>query len=81
MVMVHDNTQLPIIEKGGLILAAGFHHRLNYAKRNVFFMPPPYSSCTNVIPLVMQKMFEKYHGADYAYSEDLCHILCSQAYM
>ncbi|CAF3936304.1 unnamed protein product, partial [Rotaria sp. Silwood2] len=81
MAMVHDNTQLPLIEKAGMALAPGFQHRLVYTKRDIFFLPPPYSTCTNDIPPVMKFMFEKYEGAEYAYSEDLCHILCAQAYI
>ncbi|CAF4869649.1 unnamed protein product [Rotaria sp. Silwood1] len=81
MAMVHDNTQLPLVEKGGIALAPGFRHRLIYTKRDILFLPPPYSTCTSDIPPVMKFMFEKYEGADYAYSEDLCHILCAQAYI
>ncbi|CAF0832939.1 unnamed protein product [Rotaria sordida] len=81
MAMVHDNKQLPLIERRGMALAPGFQHRLAYTKRNIFFLSSPYSTCTNNIPPVMKFMFEKYVGADYAYSEDLCYILCAQAYI
>lgn len=81
MAMVHDNTQLPIIERAGMALAPGFAHRLTYTKRDIIFLPPPYSSCSNKIPPAMQIMFEKYKGADYTYSEAICHIICAQSYV
>ncbi|CAF1179270.1 unnamed protein product [Rotaria magnacalcarata] len=81
LAMVHDNTQLPMIEKSGMTLAPGFQHRLSYVKRDIQFLSEPYSSCTNEIPRAMQIMFEKYDGAEYVYSEELCHMLCSQAYI
>lgn len=79
--MVHDNTELPYIEKVGMALAPGFQYWLTYRKREIHLMTPPYSSCTENIPLAMKIMFEKYEGADYAYSEELCFMLCAQAYM
>ncbi len=33
MGMIHDNTQLPLIEKAGMTLAPGFKHRLTYMKK------------------------------------------------
>ena len=81
MAMVHDNTQLPTIERAGMTLAPGFKHRLTYTKKSVYSLPPPYSSCTSDIPLSMKSMFDKYNGADYAYSEDICYIICQQTYV
>ncbi len=80
MAMVHDNTQLPLIQRGGMALAPGFKHRLTYTKKTIFSLPPPYSQCTEEIPLAMQAMFNNYGGAQYAYSEDICQIICEQAY-
>lgn len=79
--LVHDNTELPLIEKAGMTLAPGFKHRLTFTKKKVNSLPSPYSTCTNEIPLAMKMMFDQYGGADYSYSEDLCYILCAQEYL
>ncbi|UJR19323.1 hypothetical protein I4U23_022452 [Adineta vaga] len=81
MAMVHDNEQLPLIERAGMTLAPGFKHRLTFTKKTVYSLPSPYSSCTNEIPLAMKIMFDQYEGADYTYSEDICYIICAQAYI
>jgi len=81
MAMVHDNTQLPTIERAGMTLAPGFKHRLTYTKKSVYSLSSPYSTCTNDIPLSMKSMFDNYDGADYAYSEDICYIICQQTYV
>ncbi|CAF1438327.1 unnamed protein product [Adineta ricciae] len=79
--MVHDNKQLPLIERAGMTLAPGFKHQMTFTKKTVYSLPSPYSSCTNEIPLAMKIMFDQYEGADYSYSEDICYILCAQAYI
>jgi hypothetical protein len=79
--MIHDNTQLPQIDIAGFMLAPGRKHKLGYRKKTTFFLPSPYTECTNEIPLAMQAMFDQYAGADYVYSQDLCYTLCAQAYM
>jgi len=79
--MIHDNTELPFIDLAGIILGTGKRHKLNYKKRIHQLLPPPYSECTNKIPLVMHAMFDRYQGADYAYSQVLCHTLCTQVYV
>ena len=79
--MVHDNTQLPRIDIEGIELASGRKHKIGYKKKTRFFLSSPYTDCTNEIPLVMKAMFDRYQGADYTYSQSLCFILCTQAYM
>jgi hypothetical protein len=79
--MVHDNTEMPLIDVAGISLAPGRRHKLSYKKRTNHFLPPPYTDCTDKIPSTMQAMFDQYAGADYAYSQGVCYILCSQAYM
>lgn len=79
--MIHDNKQLPLIERVGMTLAPGFKHRLTYTKKTVYTLPSPYSTCRSTIPLDMESMFDNYGGANYEYSEDICYILCQQAYM
>lgn len=79
--MIHDNTQLPQIDIAGIELVPGRKHKLGYKKRNNIFLPSPYTECTSNIPLAMQGMFNKYDGADYAYSQGVCYTLCAQAYM
>ena len=79
-VMVHDNTQLPLIDVAGMQMGTDLQYRLTYTKKTVTSLPSPYSTCTSQIPLAMSAMFDNYKGADYAYSEDICYLLCEQAY-
>lgn len=79
--MIHDNTELPLIELAGIQLSPGKRHKLSYKKRIHQSLPSPYSDCTTKIPLNMQAMFNGYEGADYAYSQVLCYSLCVQAYV
>ncbi|CAF3952590.1 unnamed protein product [Rotaria sp. Silwood1] len=78
--IVHDNAQIPLIDTNGIGLAPGRKHKLNYKKKTNFFLPSPYTSCTNNIPLSMKVMFKDYNGADYSYSQLSCYELCIQAY-
>jgi len=79
--MIHDNTELPRVDVASMELAPGRKHKLGYRKKTTYFLPSPYTDCTNKIPLAMQAMFDQYEGADYAYSQDICYLLCTQAYM
>ena len=79
--MIHDNTQLPLIDVAAIELAPGRKHKLSYKKKATYFLSSPYTDCTENIPLVMQAMFDQYEGADYAYSQGVCYTLCTQVYM
>ncbi|CAF4941276.1 unnamed protein product [Rotaria sp. Silwood1] len=79
--MIHDNTELPLIEVAGIQLDPGRKHKFGYKKRTYESLPSPYSDCTNEVSLAMQAMFNRYAGADYAYSQVLCYMTCVQAYM
>ncbi len=79
--MIHDNTELPLIAIAGIELAPGRRHKLSFKKRTYNLLSYPYSDCTTKIPLVMQAMFNRYQGADYAYSPVLCNLLCTQTYV
>ena len=79
--MIHDNTELPLIEFGGIQLAPGLRHQISYKKRTYNLLASPYSTCTKNIPLAMQAMFNRYGDADYAYSPVLCNIICVQRYV
>ena len=81
MAMIHDNTELPLIEDLGIQLSPGRKHKLSYKKRTYQLLESPYSDCTTKIPRVMQAMFDQYQGADYAYSPVLCYTLCIQTYV
>ncbi|CAF2795472.1 unnamed protein product [Rotaria sp. Silwood2] len=78
--VVHDNTQVPIVYMDGIELATGFNHRLSYMQKYISYLPSPYSTCTDQVSRSMQAMFDYYSGADYAYSETLCYIICTQIY-
>ena len=78
--MVHDNSELPLIDVAGIELLPGRKHKLTYKKKASYFLSAPYSDCTSNVPLAMQAMFNGYGGADYGYSQGVCYILCIQAY-
>jgi hypothetical protein len=79
--MIHDNTELPLIDVAGIELAPGRKHKLSYKKMTNQLLSSPYSNCTEEVPLVMQAMFDQYQGADYTYSQVICNVLCVQAYV
>jgi len=81
VVLVHDNTQLPLIENVGIGLTPGRRHKLSYKKTIYQSLSSPYSDCNDEIPPVMQAMFDQYKGADYAYSPILCMLICVAQYM
>ena len=78
--MLHHNTELPIVEATGIELVPGRKHKLMYKKKASYFLPAPYSDCTDKVPLAMQAIFDEYDGADYGYSQAVCYTLCFQAY-
>ena len=79
--MVHDNIELPLIDIAGIELAPGQKHKLSYKKKTSYFLPSPYTDCTSKIPSAMKAMFNQYVGADFAYSQDVCYLICKQTYM
>ncbi|CAF1475678.1 unnamed protein product [Rotaria sp. Silwood1] len=78
--LVHDNTEMPLIEARGIELAPGRKHKLGYRKKTIYFLPPPYTTCTGKVSPMMQAMFDHYNDADYQYSETVCYQLCGQVY-
>ena len=78
--MLHHNTELPIVEDTAIELVPGRKHKLMYKKKASYFLPAPYSDCTDKVPLAMRAMFDEYEGADYGYSQTMCYTLCFQAY-
>jgi hypothetical protein len=78
--MVHDNTQLPLIEKVGIQLAPGRKHKLGYSKQTNVFLPSPYTTCSETVTSGMQAMFDQFSGAKYAYSIDICFEVALQTY-
>ena len=80
VVLVHDNTQLPLIESAGILLEPGKEHKLAYRKQTISLMPPPYSSCQSKLPRSMEIILENYGNADYGYAPAVCVELCIQVY-
>jgi hypothetical protein len=79
--LIHDNTELPLIETAGIHLAPGRNHKLGYRKKTAFFLSSPYTTCTNKISLQMEAMLDNYNGASYDYDETICSELCEQLYV
>ena len=81
IVLVHDNTQVPLIENAGIHLSPGKEHKLGYRKKTISLLPPPYTSCTNKLSRLMEVMLENYANADYGYTATVCIYSCMQSYM
>lgn len=82
VVLIHHNTEPPLIESAGIFLTPGRQHKLSFKKKATYLLPAPYSSCVNVVPPPMKAMFDYcYHEANYGYSEFVCYSLCAQTYM
>ena len=79
--MIHDNRELPIIDTGSIYLSPTKRHKFAYKKKVNYFLPAPYSDCTEKVPPAMDAMFQRYQGADYAYSQTVCNILCTQSFV
>ncbi|CAF1274324.1 unnamed protein product [Rotaria sp. Silwood1] len=78
--MIHDNTQMPLIDIAGLYFGTGRKHKLSFTKRSYSILSSPYSSCTDQVSFAMQALFNSSGNADYGYSQLTCGILCGQAY-
>jgi hypothetical protein len=79
--MVHDNTQLPLIERTDIQLIPGRKHKLGYTKKTNSFLPTPYTTCSNKVTAGMQAMFDQFSDATYAYAEEICFKVALQTYM
>ncbi|CAF3379129.1 unnamed protein product [Rotaria sp. Silwood1] len=80
MIMVHDNTQLSLIDIADMASGPGRKHKLSFTRKKSYFLSLPYAKCTNQIPLAMQAMFNLFQDAYYAYSQLLCFTNCIQSY-
>jgi len=78
--MIHDNTQLPLVDIAGLHFGTGQKHKLCFKTKMNFILPAPYSTCTDQVTFAMQTLFNHYDKADYAYSQLLCFAICIQTY-
>ena len=78
--MVHDNTQLPLIERLGVQLVPGRKHKLGYSKRTNSFLSSPYTTCSDTVTPGMQALFDQFSGATYYYSVEICFQVALQAY-
>lgn len=78
--MLHDNKELPLIDTFGYQLIPGRKHKIGYSKKSNFFLPSPYTTCSDTPTPGMQAMFDQFSNAMYAYGEDLCFTVALQAY-
>ena len=78
--MLHNNTQLPLVDRVGIQLAPGRKHRLGYTKKINLFLPSPYTTCKDQVTLGMQAIFDQFSGADYSYGEEICFQVAVQTY-
>ena len=80
MAVVHDNSEMPQIDLAAMGLGPGKKHVLTFRKKTNYFLPPPYTACTNEIPIALQLIYNRFDGVDYQYSNFLCYITCIQSY-
>lgn len=78
--LVHDNTQIPLIEAAGIELSPGRRHKLSYKKKKTLLLPSPYTACSDKVAPSMEAMLTHYNGADYGYVEIICYQICAQVY-
>ncbi|CAF1291168.1 unnamed protein product [Adineta ricciae] len=78
--VIHDNTQVPLMDTAGYNLNPGQKHKLSYRKKNYDFLPAPYTLCESKTAPWMQTMFESYEKFDYKYSKPLCIKLDAQIF-
>lgn len=78
--MVHENTQLPLVDRVGVNLIPGRKHKIGYSKKTTRFLPSPYTTCTNQINAGMKAMFEQFSDAKYDYSQEICFKVAIQIY-
>lgn len=79
--MIHDNNQLPVIERLGMQLMPGRKYNLGYRKKKRSFLPSPYTTCTDQVTPAMQAMFDEFSNANYNYSIEICFKVALQTYM
>lgn len=78
--MMHDNTQIPFVDRVGDQLMPGRKHRIGYRKRTYFFVSSPYTTCINKATPRMQAIFDHFSGATYAYDQESCYRAALQIY-
>lgn len=86
MLLLHDNNELPVMNKNPMGLQPGMSHLINYEKSETTFLPSPYTQCTSEISpdlyTLYQTTFADSTASMYtAYSESVCRDLCIQAYI
>lgn len=80
MIMVHDNTQLPLMDRVALQLTPGRKHKLGYYRRTNSFLPSPYTQCSDTVTSGMQALFDQFSGTHYAYAQEICFEVALQTY-
>ena len=80
-VVLHDNRELPIIATKAMFMGGGRIYRLGYSKKVHHALGPPYTSCTDHTPPMLQAAFDKISGIDYAHGGYICSLVCYQVYM
>jgi Amiloride-sensitive sodium channel len=80
VVMLHNNTQLPLVDRAGIHLAPGRQYKLGYTKKTNVLLPSPYTKCKDKVTLGMQAMFDQFSGANYVYSEEICFKVAKETY-
>ena len=75
MIMVHDNTRLPLMERVALQLTPGRKYKLGNYKRLDSFLPSPYTKCSDKVTSGMKAMCDQFSSAHYTYEQKICFIV------
>ena len=78
--MIHDNTQLPLIDRAETRLRPGEKYKLGYSKRTNTLLPLPYTTCNSQATPGMQAMFDQFSGATYEFGHDICFVVAVQTF-
>ena len=71
---------MPLVHVTGISLGGGRMYQLGYTRKMHNLLGPPYSSCTQVNPYMLQALFDRVSEIDYSYTEYMCYLVCYNVY-
>ncbi|UJR32482.1 hypothetical protein I4U23_019944 [Adineta vaga] len=78
--MVHDNQQMPLIDRANTQLAPGRKYKFGYSKKTNYLLPAPYTTCNDESSLGLKALYNQYEGIQYDYSQELCFKVAIQTF-
>ena len=62
-------------------IGGGRIYRLGYSKEIHHSLGPPYTSCKDQIPAMLQAVFNQISDIDYTHGEYMCYVVCYQVHV